>query len=908
MSDAAPAPRAEPLVGRGSEIAHLERALERARSGRGTVVFVQGEAGVGKTRLVAAFLARARTDGGLTVIRGRCLEHFGEGEVYLPFLDALGGLLSGRGRDATLEVMRTWAPTWCLQAASATVSPELREELERRTVGATRERMLRELADGVVASAGQHPLVLVLEDMQWADVASVDALRHLAVSIDRHPVLLLVTYRGDEIAAGRHALARCRLDLRSLPHVQEVALAPLAADAVAALVRARYGDALPAELTEVVHERTEGHPLFVVLFLEFLECEGYLQRAGSPEGPWTVARDLRTARLDVPESLRAMVRRRLERLPEEDQKLLQYASVVGREFLSGIVARLVERDALDVEERLASLARTHGLVELVGDEELPDGSFGLRARFVHALVHAVLYEDLVSRRRAALHLATAAELQVRYAGATERIAAPLARHLEGGRDYLGAVQQHVQAGDNAAALFAHAEALEQYGRAVRLLDRLEPGERTAWAARLQVRRGTAQHALGRFDEAIAQWSRLRAEAREAGSAALEQAALSGLCHALFFARRIDEMAVRTHEALETAAASGNEAARRGALVNVAQILLAEGRLGETVEVLEPLLPEAERAGDRAVLAWARLLRGFVRYWRARYGEAEADFTEGQQLGVDLRDGFLVLVCLMFRGLCRGYLGKVGDALSLFEEGAEMGRRNGDRFWLPRIVSHQGWIHRELQCFDEAMGFDREALALARERREGWAPEAEALLNLSVDSVRGGDDAQAVRHLDELATLSSGDWFAWLGDIRLGVVRAEEALLRGQAEAAAAQAEHVRQAAAERGADAYVTSAHALLAQAALARGDAGSAERHLAIAESLLRARPSAFDFWKVQAAIGRLNARRGARRPARDAYRRAESAVLALAESVSSPSLRAKFLASAAVREVREGAAEAHP
>ncbi|HYX29216.1 MAG TPA: serine/threonine-protein kinase, partial [Pyrinomonadaceae bacterium] len=169
---------ANAFVGRLPELKRLEDLLARAIAGIGRVVFITGEPGIGKTSLSDQFLRRARSRyPNVMLSRGRCAEQYGTGEAYLPFLDALGALLDGPGREHLGAVLRTYAPTWCTQLPAAFASTGSLERLQQETIGATKERMMREMGDALSTFAATTPIVLLLEDLHWADPSSVDLLR-----------------------------------------------------------------------------------------------------------------------------------------------------------------------------------------------------------------------------------------------------------------------------------------------------------------------------------------------------------------------------------------------------------------------------------------------------------------------------------------------------------------------------------------------------------------------------------------------------------------------------------------------------------------------------------------------------------------------------------------------------------
>jgi DNA-binding winged helix-turn-helix (wHTH) protein len=260
----APASTLPPLlVGRDAEVAALRQHLGQALQGQRQVVLVSGEAGLGKTTVVDAFLATLAPDPPVWVAWGQCLPHYGAGEAYLPVLDALGRL--GRAPEHTrlLALLRQYAPTWVVQLPA--LFPADLEGAQRQVIGATRERMLREAADVLEAVSAEQPLVLVLEDLHWSDHATLDLLTWLARRREPAWLLVLGTYRPMEVMVHGHPLQAVTQELGLHGQCVELRLEGLSEAAVTAYLTARFpGSAVAARLAGVLHQRTEGQPLFLV--------------------------------------------------------------------------------------------------------------------------------------------------------------------------------------------------------------------------------------------------------------------------------------------------------------------------------------------------------------------------------------------------------------------------------------------------------------------------------------------------------------------------------------------------------------------------------------------------------------------------------------------------------------------
>ena len=244
-----------------------------------------GEAGIGKTAVVEAFRAAVATDPAVWLAAGQCVEHYGTGEAYLPVLEALGQLCRGPGGERLVGLLQQHAPTWLVQMPwllTAAHREQLRDELQ----GVTRERMLREFAEVVDTLTAETPLVLILEDLHWSDYATLDLLALLARRRTPAHLLVLGTYRPVEAIVHHHPLRTVVQDLQRHGHATELPLALLSAEAVAAYLAARFPQQqFPAALAPWLHQRTDGHPLFLVTLVQAFVERGVLHEH---DGCWTV--------------------------------------------------------------------------------------------------------------------------------------------------------------------------------------------------------------------------------------------------------------------------------------------------------------------------------------------------------------------------------------------------------------------------------------------------------------------------------------------------------------------------------------------------------------------------------------------------------------------------------------------
>ena len=430
---AAPSGAGVAPVGREAELGRLRELYGLAAAGRRQVVFVTGEAGIGKSTLVEAFAAGVEGQRAGLVARGQCLEQRGAPEPYLPVFDALDRLC--RADPAAVAELSRLAPTWTVQLPGL-VGPGEREALERRALGGTWERMLREAAEALEAVAADRPLVLLLEDLHWADPSTVDLLAWLARRPTPARLLVVGTYRPADAHGGGAPIGDLAAELRLRGLAAELRLGELDVAAVAAVLgRDLPGAEVPEELARLVHRRSDGVPLFVVQLAQAWTDAGVLRPA---EGRWELAAGPGGDQ-QVPDDLRRLLELQLERLDAADLAMLEAAAVAGVEFAAATAAGDGPAGVEVVEERCAALARQGRLLRATGPVAWADGTVSDGFRFDHDLHRAVLYDRVPAGRRARLHAAVGDRLERAYGPAAADHAAELAAHRLAARDHARAV-------------------------------------------------------------------------------------------------------------------------------------------------------------------------------------------------------------------------------------------------------------------------------------------------------------------------------------------------------------------------------------------------------------------------------------------------------------------------------------
>ena len=474
------------FVGRGTELAQLGSRLDAALAGTRQIVFLSGEPGIGKTALASHFLAAAAGRHELRVARGQCVEHYGPGEPYLPVLQAVATMCRGAGADRVLDVLGRYAPTWLAQMPPLLSAAE-RERLLARVAGTNRQRMLREMCDAMEALSAERPVVLWLDDVHWSDPSTVDLISALALRAERARFLVLATYRPADVVVSGHPLGATRRTLLASGQAHELALGAFPSTDVQRYLALRFpGGELPPALGAAVLELTDGNPLFLASLLDERVAERVL---AAEDGSWRLRKRVEALGEVFPESLRHLIERQVERLSDEDQRILEAASASGREFSASAVAAALGLDADAVDGRLQAVARSVRLVEARGLDSPPHRATSGRHRFVHALHQRGLYGRLSPAGRARLHRRLGAAEESAWGDRSDEIAAELALHFERGGDAPRAIRFLRSAAENAARRLAGTEAVTHLTRAIGLVGQLARREQPVEELRLQIALG-----------------------------------------------------------------------------------------------------------------------------------------------------------------------------------------------------------------------------------------------------------------------------------------------------------------------------------------------------------------------------------------------------------------------------------
>ncbi len=484
--------------------------LEQAKRGQGQVVFISGEAGIGKSRLLLEF-RRSILDEAATWLEGHCIS-YGKNIPYLPIIDILKGNFGVQEADNDAAIIRKvdegTAP-WD-EAAQATV-PYLKyllnvdpgdpavtvmDPLERRAgvFDSLRALLLQE--------SRRRPLVVVVEDLHWVDEMSEEALAALVDVVASAPVLLVLTYRPGYAHSLGERTYYSRLALGHLPPEESVVMA----EGVLQVAT------LPQQLQQLIIGKAEGNPFYIEEVTKSLVESGVLRKTN---GSYSVERALEQIR--VPDTIQEVILSRIDRLERQAKEAIQLASVIGREFTVRLLNRISHIE-VKMDELLAELKS----LELIYEKAyFPELSY----MFKHALTHDVAYSTLLVERRRALHRVVAAAIEELYADRLPEHYEALAHHYYQGQQWQKALDYLVKAGNKATAAYANQDALDYYARALDVCERLgKPA--LAVSASVALSRGFVNYTIGGFSGGVADFDRMLMAARSLGDRRLEGMALA----------------------------------------------------------------------------------------------------------------------------------------------------------------------------------------------------------------------------------------------------------------------------------------------------------------------------------------------------------------------------------------------
>ena len=630
---------------------------------------------------------------------------------------------------------------------------------------ARRTRIFHALRALALRGAGLRPLVLVFEDMHWADSSTQEYLDFLMDSVAGARLMLILTHRLEYTPKFGIKSFHSTVNLRHLTNEQTLEMAS----------RFLGSELFPEELRSALMQKAEGVPLFVEEVTKTLLDLGFIAREN---GNYRMAKAL--GELAIPETIQGIIMARLDRLGEGGKRTVQLASVIGRQFL----VRLLERVA-GLTGKLEGLLGELKALEIIYEQGMiPEPAYV----FKHAVIQDVAYNSLLLQRRKELHRAVGAAIEELYRDRLAEHYAELAYHFSRGEDWSRAMEYSRLAGDQCSHSFANAEAIEHYAHAIDAAAKL-PLTASGAVGDLHANRGGVLSIIGRHQEALDEYARALDSARSAKDSARECRFLLGLSWAQFNAHQIEAM-------LDTSERSGALAKELGEVAMQASSRIAsalgkmvcEGATPEIIEQAEEAMRLAETLTEPRLLAQTTVVLGCALQWHGDFERALGHLHKGLELAREAHSGFDFGLSLFNLGHVSLSRGEYEQALGWYQQLNDYAQAAGDAFWLARVPNCAGAVSLELYDLDRALELQLEGVEAARKYSAWPEPLGHSLLKAGLVHLERTDYGRAEEFflrawaLLELDDVSRFRWY-----IPLLHARGALALARGRHDEAGSSA-------------------------------------------------------------------------------------------------------------------------
>jgi class 3 adenylate cyclase/tetratricopeptide (TPR) repeat protein len=806
-----------PFVGRERELALLLDRFGEVAAGRGQVVFVAGDAGIGKSRLLHEF-RRALDHAGyhVTWLEGQCVS-FGQSIPFLPLVDQLRKNFLIEEFDGEPEIIAKVEHGMRRMGDLAAHVPFIRYLLSVdpgdatiSTLAAASRRQLVFAALRALALRGAQlrPLVFLIEDLHWMDDSSEEYLGSLMDSMAAVPLMLILTYRVGYTPPFRTRSFQGTISLTTLTESDALAVA-------CGVLGARE---LPAEVAAALMEKAEGVPLFVEEVAKTLLDLGVLRRENDRvtlvKGPGPIS---------VPDTIQDIIMARLDRLGEDGKRTVQLAAVIGRQFLVRLLSRVA-----GMTGSLDGLLRELQSLEIIYEKGLlPEPAY----IFKHAVIQDVAYNSLLRDRRKALHSAVAHALEELYPDRLAEHYEELAHHFSQGEEWGKAFDYLVHSGDRAKDAHANAAALDWYARAREAAARAVPTVSRQRLAEVHQRRGQILTSTARLDEAIVEAEEMLALARADSNRRLEGEALADMAYAHWVALSWDhvpELRRCAEAALQIAREVQDPRLLARTLGLIGSIAQTEGRLADADQTFDESMRIARSGGFRDVIVSNQLFLGIQATWRGDFAAGIAYGRDAQSGAAEIHDGFNEVFAMSNRCFAHVALGQYREALDLIAATHGKARERENHFIVSRVTNTRGWLCQEFGDFARAREFDRESADLGNRIKNGNV-EISALINLGFDDLNLGAPARALPLFAETLVRAEQAFGAhrWRWSIHLMFGAALTLLALGRDGEALAEATRGLEQAGATGSRKYVGWFRMVRGEVALRAGDAAAAALEL---------------------------------------------------------------------------------
>jgi len=877
------------LVGRDEEIKRLMHCLDSALSGKGTTVFVYGEAGVGKTRLVNEFLALAKKMGA-KILSGWCLS---EAAIpYFPFTEAFNTYMSTISDEKAKSTMKKQ-----MGITGWLKGPEFVKESKAHELFSTpeieRDRTFEAVARVLLQLSDQEPLILFLDDLQWADHLSLALLHYLARKCKNSRLFIIGAYRPEELIRTKeerlHPLEQTMFSMSREELLIKMELHRLKRDDFPEFLRSIFRSSIDEEFVEKLYKETEGNPLFALETLNLLVEESFLSER---EGRWALATSLE--KIGIPSKIHDVITQRIARLEREERELIDLASVCGFSFRPDTLSRTLALDIAKVLRTLVEIEQRHRLIRLT------DSTF----EFTHHKIREAIYANLPSELRKIYHLKTASCLeQVLAEKISDSYIADIALHYVEGGAPEKAFEYLVKLGEKAVDIYANVEAIDYLSKALENTQKTPSLATSENLAKIYKLRGRAWLGQGKTTEAIADFNAFLQNVSNIGDEAMIAEAHYWMGASLAVAIKCEEAELHLLKAIEMARKIGSKLVEGRSLSSLAYSLLWTDLddLEESRMRLEESSRICKEIGDKATDACNHLWLGFHYNIRGDFNLAEENFNEGLALAEEVGDNFHRLNALVLLGLAQAGKGEYNDAISTLQNGLQLSKELGIDAFVNVILSVIGWIYFDLSNIELALQYHNESLRTFR------CPVR--LVDLGMDYLHKNDyedaekcfkEAESGMHLHRLA------WWRIRARILLGF--GEISLVKGDFTQALKFAEDSLAISEKAGSKKYVAKGLKLKAEALAKTGNTEEAIKLMKNALKLAQQVGNPPLLWQIHYSLGLLLEKHGNPQEANEHHAEAIALIEETASKLKDASLKNILLTAPQTKAIHDAYAKTKP
>ena len=912
------------IVGREDALKRLDAALDDSLLGQRQIIFITGEAGIGKTTLVDIFHQGAGTRGKLRIARGQCVEGFGGKEAYYPVLEALGHLL----REETgplLSVLAKCAPTWLVQFPSL-IRPEERDALRREILGATRERMVRELCEALESFTTATPLAIILEDLHWVDLSTLDLISALARRRQPARLIIIATYRPADVIVSHSPLKELKQDLRIHRLCEEVPLERLDEAEIAQFLDAQFRG-LPSSLAGLIYRHSGGNAMFMVAILEDMQKRGLF---AASRGTWSLTVPVTDIDIDVPETLQGMLEAQIAQLSPTERRVLESACVAGERFSPWTIAPTLNITSDELEQICEELSRHGQFIRSLTVREQAELPSSPEYEFCHSLYRQVVYRALNGIARSRIHRIIGERLLELPAGGKAELASEVALHFEAGREYERSIDFLRVSSENTSHRFAYRDSIQILQHALSLVVKVASERQAAIEIDLLLRIGDAFYALGDMIESARALENAADRAGAAGLKLEQVHALNALARTTVFmdADRGLEACNRALQACEglddplllgrtkLVAATLRIGYDRWTMDDDETCVAARQTITKFSDPSAPSYPEiwdAHRQSlkgecEDAIRTTDTIIRRFYeirdmgrRTLQRQYPDGPR--TSNKELATMNESSSLVayVLAISAKAMAHLHLGQFGQALEIVRTARAQAEKNGSNPWM--FMLREAWLRTLAFDFDGARQLCRQIIEGNAPYLSGQ-PTAIAAISDGFSALCKEDYEHAMRSFEQMIERDFSrkfflHWY-WRMQAELGISHA--ALQKGDISLARAASDGFLQSALSTADPHLHVLAWNVKARVAMCVRDTSQTEMCLSSGMSVLERSAVPLGAWKLHDTARKFREELGETELAAFHQRQAEMGVVGIANSfLPDEPLRITFLSSEPVRRIMD-------